>query len=697
VSVLNESSDRAPALPPVDPVESSVVGPITIGSDERTTTAQRVVSAQRAAGPDTSNEDAADDQLALGLRIALDCITPAMARVAARLVPLRAWVLFGFARADDFVREKLGRSGRWLRNLRALGEALQRSPRLSDALTGRDGKPPIGQVAVLAIARIASERSTPVWVDLARRLPIRRFKHEVQRARRADSEWPLAPAGIDDKPVALPDLSDQTGCKHSDAPTTTNPGRPDTRGDGPAIDNPNPLWRSRQDDDLTHVRLAVPRSIRIAFDEVRQLHHAVCGADRSTASLVDDLVGEAYAGPHPPDPDVFRLPMVRDQDALETLLFRNTGQWKHLGYRSHHPQAIKQLTEAADLIRSAGQGGPKELCGQLQMLIALEDRLQRQLGKVLASIGHQRGWTRLEFAGLGHYAEQRLGISRTTARDRAWLYRVLFRYPVVRKAYEEDRIGLEATLLTVRALQRRVVGPEIEKRWVERAERATVKRLRDEVRVIHRERTTCEPLTDSEWYASLKRAPGDARETVKRLGLEAADRWMPHETLGLTLVADQAVEFLAAVDGWKQALGREEGPDGWVVTGLARTYSAQGRPLPRWLGLLAMLEDFVETWDDPRAMPRRKADRIYIRDGWRCTAPGCSSRKNLESHHLKYRSRGGDLRSEANQITLCRFHHHMGEHGAFAKCSGTAPLDIVWRLGKEGMETTYRNEKLAAP
>jgi len=114
--------------------------------------------------------------------------------------------------------------------------------------------------------------------------------------------------------------------------------------------------------------------------------------------------------------------------------------------------------------------------------------------------------------------------------------------------------------------------------------------------------------------------------------------------------------------------------------------------VPRWVGLLGMLEDFANTWDDPRAMPKHKADRIYIRDGWRCTAPGCSSRKNLESHHLHYLSRGGHRTAEHSQITVCRFHHQMGEHGAFARCRGKAPLDVTWRLGKEELATWYKND-----
>ena len=119
------------------------------------------------------------------------------------------------------------------------------------------------------------------------------------------------------------------------------------------------------------------------------------------------------------------------------------------------------------------------------------------------------------------------------------------------------------------------------------------------------------------------------------------------------------------------------------------------RPVPRWVGLLAMLEEFVHVWDDPQAMPRRHSRQVYARDGWRCTAPGCTSRKNLEDHHVHYRSRGGSDET-ANRICLCRFHHQRGEHGDLASCRGKAPLGLLWRLGKPGLATWFRSERRLA-
>ena len=81
------------------------------------------------------------------------------------------------------------------------------------------------------------------------------------------------------------------------------------------------------------------------------------------------------------------------------------------------------------------------------------------------------------FAGIGHYGEERLGISRTTAEDRSRLARALRRFPILSQAYERGDVGFESALLVLRVLGGGPVEAEVEKAWVERAREATVKRV----------------------------------------------------------------------------------------------------------------------------------------------------------------------------------------------------------------------------
>ena len=125
----------------------------------------------------------------------------------------------------------------------------------------------------------------------------------------------------------------------------------------------------------------------------------------------------------------------------------------------------------------------------------------------------------------------------------------------------------------------------------------------------------------------------------------------------------------------------------------ARTFSVRSRRVPSWVGFLALLEEFVLTWD---ASPPRRQDRIYAREGWRCLAPGCSARRNLEVHHLVYRSRSGSD-DGANLVCLCAFHHRRGEHEGRMEVRGRTPLGLLWRLGRPELATWYRNDRRVAP
>jgi hypothetical protein len=91
--------------------------------------------------------------------------------------------------------------------------------------------------------------------------------------------------------------------------------------------------------------------------------------------------------------------------------------------------------------------------------------------------------------------------------------------------------------------------------------------------------------------------------------------------------------------------------------------------------LEAMFDHFNDTW----FCPAPRAYRVFERDGYRCTVPGCTSQRNLHAHHVLFRSRGGrdDL---ANLTTLCAAHHQRGVHTGVIRISGRAPEELVFEL-----------------
>jgi hypothetical protein len=105
---------------------------------------------------------------------------------------------------------------------------------------------------------------------------------------------------------------------------------------------------------------------------------------------------------------------------------------------------------------------------------------------------------------------------------------------------------------------------------------------------------------------------------------------------------------------------------------------AAGRPAPPHRALTWMLEHAIATWLEQGASFEDYAD--FERDGFRCTAPGCTARRNLHSHHIVFRSAGGPD-EPWNRTTLCAFHHQRGIHACLVDCRGRAPDGLVFALG----------------
>ncbi len=96
-----------------------------------------------------------------------------------------------------------------------------------------------------------------------------------------------------------------------------------------------------------------------------------------------------------------------------------------------------------------------------------------------------------------------------------------------------------------------------------------------------------------------------------------------------------------------------------------------------------MLEHAFESWTTDLGDKRtRAAHRVFDRDGWRCTVPGCSSHRELHDHHIRFRSAGGSD-DESNRTTLCAWHHLRGVHAGPARLRlrGNAPRRLSFELG----------------
>src|SRR5688572_21585293 len=590
------------------------------------------------------------DGVAVSLAAALARLTPALAKVAAALTGTNTVEVFGFARLNDYARERLGRSGRWVKDLARLHACFARLPALRGAVNGEDGGPPLHASAALAVGGVAADSDVDAWIALARRVTLTELRLVIRSgggphagetgdvpgdsgpAASCENAGPRETGAGENEAAASGDAA--SGSEGSGSDASGNSGDVSVKtGDDASADpgedasvNPGENASTVQklapgaatgagaadeaDDELSELRLRVPPAVRAAFRETLDLYRAVEGSEASVCGFVEALVAEASTEPSPGGGDrygeahVGLLRHAAERDVVERALARAADDWKHLpDARTASGPAWAVRLAGSSLARlrrielRAGDGGPAALDAQMRELMALENELELRVGEVLRDMAEMGAWRRLGFAGTGHYAERRLGISRTAAEDRVWVARVIRSHALVRMAYERGELGWEATRHILRLFKGRPADEARQREWIARGRAATVKRLGDEVKALQREAALAAPLgnqvksalagsdpstrdagvltsasgaacstgmsadgvpppmTDEAWHASLRREPGSTRRWMGRLGkaleLEAEAQTAPgrmdEELMRLRLPGDLARDFLQAV------------------------------------------------------------------------------------------------------------------------------------------------------
>ncbi len=695
------------------------------------------------------------DRSACELRAASYAVVPMLAHGAVDFVEAKAASQLGFSRLCDHTRECLDRSDHWLHELVALGRAITASPQLERALLGWDGAAPIGRVTAEHLARVATPESMDWWIRLARTRTVRQLAEATTAVAAMGAAAFEALESGGDAPEAQPptrdarDGADAMADAAGPSPLEAELGeRFDIR-----FDAPEPVQAAFYDTcDVYRAISGYEATVRSFWDAIvaetcagpfppdvtstplrrsistRVVEHAMARATRNWAHLEKMPAAESAT-------------VARATEALgDAVGGRDTPQ----SHASNDLLAPDQGTGSG-----SATVPPDELERRLRVLIASDDAIERRLGDVLHGMSQRNDWATLGFRSLGHYATERLGMPRSTAYARVAVVRELKERPLILEAYREGQIHFEPAQVLADILKGQQRNTAVDRAWIEHARETTVKRLRDErlyyrrqalygndatPMPLHDDNVGCRPrstdaadgasnreparnprsvrmpLPDAVWDQSLRRAPGDTLDRLARLHLPGEDPTVPTfsvlgtggSTMRFRLPAELANRVQATLEAARQRVTEQMMPmvddDAVDLQTLAPSRRGalialqRGRRVPTWVGLLALLEDFAATWDNPAGFPQRDKDAVYERAGFRCQAPGCTRRCNIEDHHLVYRSHQGSDQLW-NQLCLCRFHHHQGEHGFFARCRGRAPLDVLWRLGVEESGVFYRNER----
>jgi len=378
------------------------------------------------------------------------------------------------------------------------------------------------------------------------------------------------------------------------------------------------------------VEIRCTAAVQAQWWRARQLAQRVAGEALPPWACMEAVVAEVLSSlpldedPSDPEPAAPDAPARPPSGAANACAGR--GPVEALPTPAEHPAFLHSLVEnleAADAF---------ELDARLRAAVALEQRLWAEASPLLAAAARDRLHLANGHRSLEAWARERLGISPRKLRALLRLERAGRACPALLAAYRDGRLSwVQAhALVGVLLLDR---SKPWRKAWIRFAERVSVRRLEEEVERALALHGPVPPPASAETSRFFFTAPREVALLV-RAALYTVQRHIERRT------------------------GRKP------TTGEA---------------VAAMIEHAFDAWgaNDPR-VPHEH--RVFARDGWRCTVPGCSSFRNLQDHHVVFRSAGGsdDL---ANRTTLCAWHHQRGVHAGRVRCSGRAPDRLRFDLG----------------
>jgi hypothetical protein len=388
----------------------------------------------------------------------------------------------------------------------------------------------------------------------------------------------------------------------------------------------------------------------------RELAERVAGQRLLAAQALEFVAAEVFSAISldPAFVEVEAAPALSRAEAAEDV-----------GAEAHAPvpRAPAPALPAAVAALAAGlaEADAFELDRRLRRAVRLEQTLEAAIAPLLRCVVSPEYEWRSHYQALPEYARERLGISVGKARALLRLERAGEVCPELREAYRRGRLSWVKAHCLLPLLLLDIEG-EWRPVWVAWAQRVTVRRLEQDV-----ERML---LLRASSLFSWQRCALDPERVQDPI--PAAER-----QLCAREVDPEATQELV----FRLPLGVAALYYSVSATLEARLQAARGR----WPGesecFDALLDCALLAWTlrDPRAR-RHRDERVLERDGYRCAVPGCSSRRHLHRHHIRFRSAGG-LDLAVNLITLCEFHHQRCVHAGLLRVRGSAPDGLVFELG----------------
>jgi HNH endonuclease len=607
-------------------------------------------------------------------------------------------VALGFARLADYAAERLGLPARRARDLVTLARGLAPLPRLAAAFEAGD----VSRSQVHLLLRVATPDTESTWLARARSLNVRLLDREV-RAALADG---AARDGVASSDIAASDIAAPAGAApNDDASATDDDSSPGEWVDVPVPRRLRPLWD--QAVELARRTSGAPdppwSCIEImAADFLAGVPDLASLLARETASdaPVTDPGAPDFAAPDPgaPDPAVPLHGADRDDTDLFEEVIRSLED--DAGARRAAPALEGLAVLLPESAEPRPDDTPRALDRRLRELVALRQNIAWHQGRLLRLFVDRRLYRELGFLSLSRYCRERAGLGVRRAWDLIALERRLWLLPRIADAYRSGALSwVRAAAIA------RVATERTEDAWLRLAQSVTVRRLAEEVALVQQDDGppsyghASPPGLDAEGRVQLS-AP------VARPGIgPARESGAPDDSAQSrdSHAAGAGVQTSVAADGWTRlrfwapqdiaalwhqamraarAILTAEDEHSAVAGALAANTDHAGAPPPDWRCAERILTAFIDSWS-VRADPAwRRHHRIFERDAWRCRVPGCSSRRNLQVHHVVFRSQGGSD-EDANLAVLCAAHHLQGIHRGRVRCHPLPGGLLAWEFAPD--------------
>lgn len=559
----------------------------------------------------------------------------ALAALAGRFVALEGWERLGYVRLGDYAVERLGLSAREIEDLARVDRALADLPRVEAALvSGR-----ISWTKTRLLARVADCHCEEDWVRFAERSSVRELERSVRAIDRGCVE------------------------ARSEGPDAVD----EERGEGVAIRCTPEV--------LAKWNLAWRLARRVAGSNLpRWACMEAVAAEVVSAVPLDD--GPVPEGPAPPPGEDYRDELAarrwrrREERARARWRAQSDGPvgWSETTSRGELPAGLEGDGEPMpgatcpwirSLVRDLASADAFELDARLRRAVTREQRREATMAPLLLRVAEERLYRATGQTSLEQFARERLEMAPSKVWALLRLERAGRDSPALLAAYRSGRLSWVKAHALVKVVR---IARAHDRAWVDWADRVTVRRLLEDVgdALVRAE-------TDPEGFAASGGVPTVDEEA------DLQTRADPTRSERHPSTARETSRFFFRAPADVAQLFRAV-----VCTVRRRLSGTTGRLPSEGEAVGAMFDHAFEVWGALRKRSERR--RPFERDGWRCAVPGCTSYRNLQDHHIVFRSRRGSHTLE-NRLTLCAAHHLRGVHTWLMRCTGRAPHRLRFELG----------------